>query len=117
LGRERKSKLRHSRKSSWFFKALKQNLRLKTFVGTWENALQTRIWTALIAHVTALIAHVADQVPTTASEFRLVAVEPGGPAAPSNCLCTGICWAWIDNPFQPPPAITPALEQFAVRLT
>ena len=32
-----------------FFKALKQNLRLKTFVGTSENALQTPIWTALIA--------------------------------------------------------------------
>jgi hypothetical protein len=30
-------------------KALKQNLRLKTFVGTSENALQTQIWTALIA--------------------------------------------------------------------
>ena len=30
-------------------KALKGNLRLKTFVGTSENALQTQIWTALIA--------------------------------------------------------------------
>ena len=32
-----------------FFKALKQNLRVKTFVGTSENALYTQIWTALIA--------------------------------------------------------------------
>jgi len=32
-----------------FFKALKQNLRVKTFVGTSENALQTQIWTALVA--------------------------------------------------------------------
>jgi len=32
-----------------FFKALKQNLHIKTFVGTSENALQTQIWTALIA--------------------------------------------------------------------
>ena len=31
------------------FKALKQNLHIKTFVGTSENALQTQIWTALIA--------------------------------------------------------------------
>ena len=32
-----------------FFKALKQGLRIKTFVGTSENAVQTQIWTALIA--------------------------------------------------------------------
>jgi len=31
------------------FKALKQGLRIKTFVGTTENAVQTQIWTALIA--------------------------------------------------------------------
>ena len=31
------------------FKALKQNLHIKTFVGTSGNALQTQIWTALIA--------------------------------------------------------------------
>jgi IS4 transposase len=32
-----------------FFKALKQNLKVKTFVGTSENALHIQIWTALIA--------------------------------------------------------------------
>jgi IS4 transposase len=32
-----------------FFKALKQNLTLRSFVGTNENALKTQIWTALIA--------------------------------------------------------------------
>jgi len=32
-----------------FFKALKQNLKVKSFVGTTENALRTQIWTALIA--------------------------------------------------------------------
>ena len=32
-----------------FFKTLKQNLKIKTFVGTSENALLTQIWTALIA--------------------------------------------------------------------
>jgi IS4 transposase len=31
-----------------FFKALKQNLKVKTFVGTSENALYIQIWTALI---------------------------------------------------------------------
>ena len=32
-----------------FFKAIKQNLRIKTFVGTSENALRIQIWTAVIA--------------------------------------------------------------------
>jgi IS4 transposase len=32
-----------------FFKALKQNLTVKTFVGTIENALRIQIWPALIA--------------------------------------------------------------------
>ncbi len=32
-----------------FFKALKQNLKVKSFVGTSENALRIQIWTALLA--------------------------------------------------------------------
>jgi hypothetical protein len=32
-----------------FFKSIKQNLRIKTFVGTSANALKIQIWTALIA--------------------------------------------------------------------
>ena len=32
-----------------FFKALKQNLKIKTFVGTSANAVKTQMWTALIA--------------------------------------------------------------------
>jgi len=32
-----------------FFKTLKQNLKVKTFVGTSDNALRIQIWTALIA--------------------------------------------------------------------
>ena len=32
-----------------FFKAIKQNLKIKSFLGTSENAVMTQIWTALIA--------------------------------------------------------------------
>jgi diacylglycerol kinase len=32
-----------------FFKALKQSMRIKTFIGTSENAVQIQIWTALLA--------------------------------------------------------------------
>lgn len=31
-----------------FFKAIKQNLKIKTFVGTSQNAVKTQIWTALL---------------------------------------------------------------------
>src|SRR5206468_5879837 len=31
-----------------FFKALKQNLKIKTFVGTSANAIKVQVWTALI---------------------------------------------------------------------
>ena len=34
-----------------FFKTLKQNLKIKTFVGTSENALRIQIWTALLTMV------------------------------------------------------------------
>jgi hypothetical protein len=33
-----------------FFKALKQSLRIKTFVGTHANALEPQIWAAMIRH-------------------------------------------------------------------
>jgi putative transposase len=34
-----------------FFKAIKQNLRIKTFLGTSENAVMTQVWVALIAYL------------------------------------------------------------------
>ena len=34
-----------------FFKALKQNLKIKTFVGTSANAVKIQVWTALIANL------------------------------------------------------------------
>jgi IS4 transposase len=42
-------------KSRWdielFFKWIKQNLKIKTFIGTSENAVQIQIWTAMIAYM------------------------------------------------------------------
>jgi IS4 transposase len=66
-----------------FFKALKQNLHIKTFVGTSENALQTQIWTALIAML--LIKYLQLRARFGWSLSNLVALLR------SNCLCTGTC--------------------------
>ena len=54
------------------FKALKQNLRIKTFVGTTANAVKTQIWTALIALLAAKFLHL--QVPFAWSFSRLLAL-------------------------------------------
>jgi hypothetical protein len=34
-----------------FFKTIKQNLKIKTFLGTSENAVMTQIWVALITYL------------------------------------------------------------------
>jgi Transposase DDE domain len=51
-----------------FFKALKQSLRVKTFVGTSANALKMQIWSALIAMLLVTffnyVQHLAGRSPT-----------------------------------------------------
>lgn len=44
-----------------FFKAIKQSLRIKTFIGTSENAVRIQIWTALIAMLLLRYLHVRSQ--------------------------------------------------------
>ena len=90
------------------FKALKQNLRLKTFVGTSENALQTQIWTALIAML--LIKYLQLRASFGWSLSNLVALLR------QQLFVYRDLWNWIDNPFQPPPLLTPTLEQLKLGL-
>lgn len=89
------------------FKALKQNLRLKTFVGTSENALQTQIWTALIAML--LIKYLQLRATFGWSLSNLVALLR------QQLFVYRDLWTWIDDPFQPPP-VTPVLEQLQLGL-
>jgi hypothetical protein len=91
-----------------FFRALKQNLRVKTFVGTSENALQLQIWTALIAML--LIKYLQLRASFGGSLSNLVALLR------QQLFVYRDLWTWIDNPFQPPPAVTPALEQLPLGL-
>jgi hypothetical protein len=91
-----------------FFRALKQNLRVKTFVGTSENALQMQIWTALIAML--LIKYLQLRASFGWSLSNLVALLR------QQLFVYRDLWTWIDNPFQPPPAVTPALEQLPLGL-
>jgi hypothetical protein len=58
-----------------FFKALKQSLKIKTFIGTSENAVQTQIWTALIAMLTIKYLQLKSTFDWSFS--NLVALQPG----------------------------------------
>jgi hypothetical protein len=79
-----------------FFKALKQNLKVKTFVGTTQNALYTQIWTALIAML--LIKYLQFKSKFDWSLSNLVAFLRW------NLFTYRDLWEWIDDPFQIPPA-------------
>ena len=74
-----------------FFKALKQNLKVKTFVGTSENALYIQIWTALIAML--LIKYLRFKSKFNWSLSNLVAFLRW------NLFTYRDLWDWIDNPF------------------
>ena len=51
------------------FKSIKQNLRIKTFVGTSANALKIQIWTALIALLLVRFLQLRSQVQWHTSRF------------------------------------------------
>jgi hypothetical protein len=90
-----------------FFKALKQNLKIKTFVGTTENALHIQIWTALIAMLLLKWLHHLSKanwsLSNLASMLRL------------NLFTYRDLLDWLHNPFGTPP-IVPGAEQLVLSL-
>jgi IS4 transposase len=85
-----------------FFKALKQHLRVKTFVGTSANALRVQIWTALIALL--LLKYLQLRARFGWSLSNLVALLR------MNLFVYRDLWRWIDDPFTAPPLL-PEPEQ------
>ena len=90
-----------------FFKTIKQNLKIKTFVGTSPNALKTQIWTALIAIL--LLKYLKFRSRFAWSISNLVAMLR------YNLFTYRDLWAWIDSPYEVPP-IVPVGEQLALAL-
>lgn len=82
-----------------FFKALKQHLKIKTFVGTSENAVQVQIWIALIAMVLLKYLQLKSTWPWSLSNLAAL--------LRFNLLTYRNLWDWLNAPFQHP-AITPA---------
>jgi hypothetical protein len=77
-----------------FFKAIKQSLRIKTFIGTSENAVQIQIWTALIAMV--LLRYLQLRSVWKWSLSNLVALLR------FQLFVYRDLWTWINHPFRPP---------------
>lgn len=77
-----------------FFKAIKQSLRIKTFIGTSENAVETQIWTALIAML--LVRFVQMRSTWKWSLSNLVALLR------QQLFVYRDLWEWINQPEHPP---------------
>jgi hypothetical protein len=80
-----------------FFRYLKQNLRIKTFVGTSANALHIQIWTALISML--LLKYLQLRARYGWSLSNLVALLR------QQLFVYRELQAWLDKPFEAPPAL------------
>lgn len=78
-----------------FFKVLKQNLKVKTFVGTSENAIYIQIWTALIAMLLLKYLHMKSRLKWSLS--NLVSILR------LNLFTYRDLWSWLDDPYGIPP--------------
>lgn len=96
-------------KSRWqiecFFKMLKQNFKIKTFIGTSENAVKIQVWTALIAILLTKYLKFLSK-----AEWHF------------STLVTFLKWnlfvyrdlrQWLDQPFTRPPAPESFQPEFA----
>jgi IS4 transposase len=85
-----------------FFKALKQNLRIKTFVGTSANAVRIQIWTALITIL--LVKYLQFKSRRTWALSHLIALLRW------NLFSYRDLWAWLERPLQTPPQLPPETQ-------
>ena len=90
-----------------FFKALKQNLKVKSFVGTSENALRIQIWTALIALLLLKWLHHLSKAGWSLSNLAAM--------LRLNLFTYRNLRDWLDDPYQTPP-LEPVPEQLHLAL-
>jgi IS4 transposase len=90
-----------------FFKALKQNLKIKTFVGTSENAVKTQVWTALIAMLLLKFLQLKSSWAWSLSNLAAM--------LRFNLLTYRDLWAWLDDPYEVP-IVEPTGKQLVMDL-
>lgn len=81
-----------------FFKALKQTLKIKTFVGTSANAVRTQVWTALIAMLVLKFLQLKSKYSWSLSTLAALLRQ--------QLFFYRDLYVWLDDPFQAPPALT-----------
>ena len=89
-----------------FFKALKQNLRIKTFVGTSPNALHIQIWTALIALLLLRYLQLRARFGWSLSNLTALLRQ--------QLFVYRDLFAWIDRPFPTSPCARSTAEQLGL---
>jgi hypothetical protein len=80
-----------------FFRSLKQLLKIKTFVGTNQNAVRIQIWTALIAML--ILRYLKLRASFNWSLSNLLALLR------QQLFVHRDLWAWLNQPFEPPPEV------------
>ncbi len=80
-----------------FFKALKQNLKIKTFVGTSANAVQTQVWTALIAMLVLRYLQLKAKFAWSLSNLAALLRQ--------QLFMYRDLGRWLDEPYEAPPAL------------
>lgn len=74
-----------------FFKALKQQLNVKSFVGTSQNALLSQLWVALIAYL--MLCYIKFRSTFGWTVYTMCAILP------VNLFSRRNLWDWLDAPF------------------
>jgi hypothetical protein len=80
-----------------FFKAIKQNLKIKTFVGTSANAVKTQVWAALIAMLVLKYLQLRSSFGWSLSNLIALLRQ--------QLFVYRDLYQWLDDPFQAPPAL------------
>src|SRR5438309_5415468 len=80
-----------------FFKAIKQNLKIKTFLGTSANAVHTQIWIALIAMLVLRYLQLKSTFGWSLSNLAALLRH--------QLFVYRDLDAWLDSPFDAPPAL------------
>jgi len=80
-----------------FFKALKQGLKVKTFVGTSENAVQIQIWTALIAMLVLKYLQMKSTFGWSLSNLIALLRQ--------QLFVHRDLWTWLNDPYHAPPPL------------
>ncbi|PIV12373.1 MAG: hypothetical protein COS48_01080 [Candidatus Omnitrophica bacterium CG03_land_8_20_14_0_80_43_22] len=74
-----------------FFKCIKQQLKVKSFVGTSQNALLSQLWVALITYL--LLSYLKFKSKFSWSIYMLCSIIP------ANLFARRNLWDWLNAPF------------------